>query len=145
MFPNLGIFIFFTSFLQQGIFEGADFKYDNIFYQLPAQKSFLVKNTIKPFLFLEQIFDSNLGIFIFSQNFAIRQIWGCWSQIWQYCFQIPAQKCRNKAFLDPNLGIFIISWKFTIRQIRRCWFQMWQYCFQFQHKNVQKRHFWFQI
>ena len=42
----------------------------------------------------------NLGIFILSQNFAVRQIRGCWFQIWQYSFQIPAQKHPNKTFLD---------------------------------------------
>ena len=42
----------------------------------------------------------NLGIFVFSQNFAI---------------QIPAQKYPNKVFLVPNLGIFIFSRNFTIK------------------------------
>ena len=26
----------------------------------------------------------NLGIFVFSRNFAIRQIWGCWFQKWHF-------------------------------------------------------------
>ena len=72
----------------------------------------------------------NLGIFIFSRKFAIRQIWGCWSQIWEYCFQIPAHKYPNKAFLVAHLGIFIIWQNFAIRQTRRCWFQTRQYYFQ---------------
>ena len=42
----------------------------------------------------------NLGIFVFSQSFAI---------------QIPAQKYQNKVFLVPNLGIFIFSRNFTIK------------------------------
>ena len=49
----------------------------------------------------------NLKTFSFAPNFAIRQIQGRWFQIWQYFFEIPAQKYSNKAFLVPNLGIFI--------------------------------------
>ena len=48
----------------------------------------------------------NLDIFAFLRNFAVRQIRGCWFQIWQYCFQMPAQKYQNKAFL------FLEFWNF---------------------------------
>ena len=41
----------------------------------------------------------NMGIFIISWYFAIRQIWGCWFQIWQYFFQVLAQKYSNHTFL----------------------------------------------
>ena len=53
----------------------------------------------------------NLGIFIISRYFAIRQIQGCWFQIWQYHFQIAAPKYGNLTFLVPNLRIFIFSTK----------------------------------
>ena len=43
-----------------------------------------------------------LGIFVFSRMFEIRQIWGCWFQIWQFRFQIAARKYLNKIFLGPN-------------------------------------------
>ena len=59
----------------------------------------------------------NLGVFVFPRNFAVRQIRGCWFQIWQYHFQIPAQKYSKKAFLVSNFGIFIFSQSFAIRQI----------------------------
>ena len=52
---------------------------------------------------------TNIGIFVFSSNFAIILIRRCWFQIWQYCFQIPVRKFPNKAFLVPNLGIFVFS------------------------------------
>ena len=70
------------------------------------------------------IFGPNLVIFIFSQNFAIRQIQGCWFQIWLYCFQMPVQKYANQTFLVPNLRIFIFTPNFATRQIRGRWFQI---------------------
>ena len=48
----------------------------------------------------------NLGIFIISWYFAIKQIRRCWFQIWQQFFQMPAQKYPSKAFLVQNLRIF---------------------------------------
>ena len=53
-------------------FEGADLKYDNGFLKARAQ-TYLNKAFLVP----------DLGIFIFSRNFAFRQIWGCWFQTWQ--------------------------------------------------------------
>ena len=50
------------------------------------------------------------------------QTWGCWFQIWQYCFQIPAQKYPNKALIVSNLGISVFPWNLAIRQICGCWF-----------------------
>ena len=73
----------------------------------------------------------NLVIFIFSRNFAIRQIWGCWFQTWHNYFQIPVKKYPNKPFLVPNLGISVSSRNLAIRKIRGCWFQIWQYSFAF--------------
>ena len=70
----------------------------------------------------------NLGIFILSQNIAITRIQAQWLLIWQYFFQIPAQKKTAKAYLDNSylkflqkkypdkeflvrsLGIFIFKW-----------------------------------
>ena len=78
------------------------------------------------------------GIFVFPQNFAIRQMRGCWFQIWQYCLQIPALQYINQAFLVPNLGIFAFSWKFANRQIPRCWFQIWQQFFQNSSPKISK-------
>ena len=71
-----------------------------------------------------------LEIFVFSRNFATRQIRGCWFQIWQYYFQISAQKYPNQAFLVPNLTIFIFAPNFGTRKIRGRWFQIWQKYFQ---------------
>ena len=61
--------------------------------KVPKNKAFLV---------------SNLGIFIFSRDFPIKQIRGCWFQIWQYCFQLPDRKYPNLQFLVSNLRIFIL-------------------------------------
>ena len=46
-----------------GIFKDHDFEYDNIFFQIPAEK-YPNKTFSVP----------NLGIFIFPRNFAVRQI-----------------------------------------------------------------------
>ena len=72
----------------------------------------------------------NLGIFIFSRNFAIRPSRGCWVQIWQYNFQLPVQKHPNQAFLVTNVRIFIFAPNFATRQIRGRWFEIWQQYFQ---------------
>ena len=115
--PKVRYICFFLRILQYYKIEGTDFKYDNrlLNFSLKKLKAFLV---------------SNLGVFIFWQNFAISQIRGCWLQIWQYYFRIAAQNYPNQAFLIPNLRIFIISGNLAIRQIRRDLFQTWQFFFQ---------------
>ena len=66
--------------------------------------------------------------FCFITKFiAIRQIWGCWFQTWQYFFKIVAQKHSNKTSLVPNLGIFVVFQNFAIREIWGCWFQIRKY------------------
>ena len=59
------VWIFFRKILQMDKFESADFKYDNSFLKILAPK-----HPNKAFLV------PDLGIFIFSRNFAIRQIRG---------------------------------------------------------------------
>ena len=72
--------LFFRKILQLDKFKDADFIYDKSF-KILAQK-----HKSKAFLL------TNLGIFVFPRNFAIRQIRGCRFQIWEHCFQNPAQK-----------------------------------------------------
>ena len=67
----------------------------------------------------------------FSKNFAIRQIGGCWFQVWQYLFQIPAQKYRSQGFLVGNLGIFVEGTDYRYDNI----------VLKFESKNTQIRHF----
>ena len=57
----------------------------------------------------------NLGSFVFSRNFPVTQILGCWFQIWQYCFQIPAPKYPSQAIFVTNLRIFIFCTKLSIK------------------------------
>ena len=41
----------------------------------------------------------NLDIFVFSRNFAVRQIWRCWFQIWQqFFFKFQPKITRFKDF-----------------------------------------------
>ena len=58
-----------------------------------------------------RIFGSKLRHFCFFAKFAIRQIWGCWFQIWQQFFQIPAQKYQNKTFFCPKVKDFYFCTK----------------------------------
>ena len=106
----------FWKILRTDKFEDADFKYDNSFLKILAQK-YSNKTFLVP----------NLVIFCFLQNFGNRKIWGCWFQIWLYCFQIPIQKYPNQTFLVRNLRIFIFPPNFATRQVWRCCFQIWQY------------------
>ena len=104
--------------MQLDKFEGADFKYDNIFFKFRH--------------------------FCFFAKFAIRQIWGCWFQIWQQFFEVPAQKYQYKAFLVPNLRIFIFALNFATRQIWGRYLKYDNNIFKFQLKNTQIKHFWSQ-
>ena len=63
--PKFRNFLFFRKMFQLDKFEVANFKYDNRFLKILALK-YPYKGFLVP----------NLGIFIFSQNFAIRQIQG---------------------------------------------------------------------
>ena len=117
--------------LLQDKFKDADFMYDNIFFQIPVQNT-----QIRLFWFQIQ------KLLLFSQNVAVKQIWGCWFQLWQKFFKILGQKYLHEAFLVPNLGIFIFSRNFAIRQIRRCCFKIWHFCFQIPaQKYPNLRHF----
>ena len=106
--------------LQLNKFEGADFKYDNSFFLILPPKyaniAFLVPN-LGIFVFhknwqLEKFegaenrtihfwtsslkipksgnFPSKFRDLYFAPNFALRQIWRRWFQIWQWLFRIPA-------------------------------------------------------
>ena len=111
---NFRHFCFFRKILHADRIAGADFKY---------KKSFLKFQT-KKYPNMAFVFVPNSGIFIFSRNFAVKQIRGGWFQIRQYCFQIPVQKYQNKAFLIPNLIIFVFSRNFESRENWGCRFQI---------------------
>ena len=67
-----------------------------------------------------------LGIFVFSQKFAVRQFRGCRFEIQQLLFKIIALKYQNDAFLVSNLTIFIFASTFATKQIQGHQFQIWQ-------------------
>ena len=71
-------------------------------------------------------YEKSLNIKMSLQNFANRQIWGCWFQIWQYLFKILAKNYPNKTLLVPNLGTFVFSGNIANWQIWGWWFQIWQ-------------------
>ena len=60
---QIWVFLFFREILQLEKFEGADFEYGKSFFKLLIQKY-----SNKAFLI------PNLSVFVFSQNFAIRQV-----------------------------------------------------------------------
>ena len=100
-------FSLFQDILQLDKFEGADFKLDNIFFQIPAQKypnhTFLVQN---------------LDFFFSSQNLQLDKSEGVDFKYDNSFFQPPAQKYQNKAFLARHLTIFIFALNFATRQIQ---------------------------
>ena len=64
--PKFRHFCFFAKFLQSDKFENADFKYDNSFFKILAQK-YPNKVFLVP----------NLGIVVFSQKLAVTLIQRC--------------------------------------------------------------------
>ena len=71
----------------------------------------------------------NLRIFVFAPSFAIRQIRGCWFQLWQQHFQFLAQNLQNQKFFVPSFnilksGIFGLKLKIFIFELnfamRKC-------------------------
>ena len=77
-------FLFFREILKIGKFEGANLKSGNSFFKILAQnypnKVFLVPN---------------FGVFVFLQNFAIRQIRGSLFQIREYNLQSKNTKIKH--------------------------------------------------
>ena len=152
MFPKLYIFV-----------EGADFRYEILFSgsspKIPKSGIFGSKfryffsvklfNHTKSRVLISNmtiLFSNSSSVFfipksdIFGPKFghfglANTQIWGCWFQIWQYCFQMPAQKYPNNAFLVPNLGTFVESVDLRYDNV----------VFKSQPKTTQMRCFWSKI
>ena len=63
-----------------------------------------------------------LGIFVprfkdfyFATNFTIKQIWGCWFQIWQCHFGIPARKYLKKHFVVVVVVVNVSSFCFCMK------------------------------
>ena len=90
-------FLFLHEILQHDKFEHADLKHDNNILKFQA------KNTHKLGIFGPRFKD-----FYFAPNFAVRQIWGRWFQIWQWLFRILAWKYPNKVFFCPKCKHFLI-------------------------------------
>ena len=158
--------------LQLNKFEGADFKYDNSFFLILPPKyaniAFLVPN-LGIFVFhknwqLEKFegaenrtihfwtsslkipksgnFPSKFRDLYFAPNFALRQIWRRWFQIWQWLFRIPAQKYPNKAFFVVNVSIFYFYMKLPImKNLRVLISKMAIVFFQIPAKNTKIRNF----
>ena len=122
--------MFFCKILELDKFEGGDLNYDNSFLK------FYLKITQKNAFLVP-----NLGIFVFSQNFSIRQNWRWWFQTWQFCFEILAHEYPKKSFFVANLGIFVFSEMLAIWQIWGWWFQIWQYVFKILVQNYTKKAF----
>ena len=115
---NLGIFFFFSRNFEIRQIRGSWFQIWQYMFQLPVLKypnqAFLVQK-FKDFYFctklcnktnsrtlisnmtiifsnsIPKIQKSDKEILLFARNFTTRQIRGCWFQIWQWLFKIPAQ------------------------------------------------------
>ena len=95
---------------------------------------------------------SNLRIFVFSLNFAIRQIWGCrfrktrrcWIQIWQHCLQIPAPKIPKSGIFGPQFKDFYFFIKLCDKANSRTLISNMTISFSnCSPKNTQIWHFWY--
>ena len=73
--------LFLFKVLQLDKYGGTDFKYGNKYFQNLLQK---YKN--------KALLVPNLGIFVFSEKFGIRQIWGCFFKIWHHSLKILPKK-----------------------------------------------------
>ena len=126
--------MYFCKILQFDKFEGADFKYGNIYFQsLPQKypnKAFLV---------------ANLGIFVFSEKFGIRQMLGCWFQIWQYSFKFyqKSHEIRHNWW-----QIYVLLFLFNFLQFDKfegADFKHEDSYLKVYQKEIQITHFWSQI
>ena len=91
--------MFFLETLEFDCFEGADFKYDNSFFKILAQKYpnkvFLVQN-LSIFVVFFRKFPNKTNSMVLISNMMI-------------LFSNSSPKIPEHAFLVPNLGIFIFS------------------------------------
>ena len=126
--------MYFCKILQFDKFEGADFKYGNIYFQsLPQKypnKAFLV---------------ANLGIFVFLEKFGIRQMLGCCFPIWQYSLNFLPKEYPNKTYLVAILCAFVLVSSFAIWKLESADFKHENSWLKFYQKNIQIMHFWSQI
>ena len=83
----------------------------------------------------------NFRNFVFSRNFAVWQIRGCWFQIWQYFCQVFVQKYPNQACLIPNLRIFILHQTLQLDKFDGVDFKYDNGSFELKPKNTQIKHF----
>ena len=55
------------------------------------------------------IFGPKFKDFYFQPNVTIRQIWGCWFEIWQWRFRTSVRKYPNKAVFVLNVSFFCMN------------------------------------
>ena len=142
--PNLEILIFDEN-LKLNRFEGADFKYDNIGFKRQRKNTQIRQfwSQILALFFLHKIFAiRHLGIFIFLENFGMRQIRGCWFQIWQYYYQLPAPKYPNQALLVSNLRILFLQLTLQQDKFEYADIKYDNFFGKFQPRKTQIRYFW---
>ena len=116
-------------------FEDADIKNKTLLFSNFSQKKYPNHAFLVP----------NLGIFVFPQNFVIRQIWEYCIQIWHYCFHILAQKNLNEAFFDPNSSILVFREILQIDQFEGADLKYDNSFLEFLPKKNKLRDFLFQI
>ena len=99
--------------------------------------AFLVPN-LGIFVFFTKFF---FAIFVFSPNFATRQIRGRRFQISRSYVQNPPQKYANQAFLIPNLRILILHQMLQSDKSESVDFKYDNFFFEFQSENTQLKQF----
>ena len=139
MVPNLGIFVISRKLAIRQI-RGVDFRYDNIVFTFypKIRKYSIFGPKFGIFVFFTKFV---FAIFVFSPNFATRQIRGRRFQISQSYVQNPPQKYANQAFLVQNLRILILHQTLQSDKSESVDFKFGNFFFEFQSENTQLKQF----
>ena len=110
--------------------EGADYKYGNNYFQsLPQKypnKAFFVRN---------------LGIFVFSEKFGTRQIWGSFSQIRQYSLKFLPKRYPDKTYWSEIDALLFLFKVLEFDKSKGVDFKYENSYLKFCHKNIKTTYF----
>ena len=123
--------LYFCKILQFDKAVGAEIKYGNNYFE-----SLLQKYLNKAFLF------GNFGIFVFSEKFGIRQIWGRCFQIWQYSWKFVPKKNTQIRHIWSKLYVLLFLFKvLEFDKSEGVDFKYENSYLKFYQKNIQTTHF----
>ena len=128
--PNLSLSIFFShEIIQLDKFEGADFKYDNIFLKFQP-KSTKIRHCWSKF-----------WNFYFCTKLCSKT--NSWTVIWimTIIFSYSRPKIRKLGIFGSKFKDFYFAVYFGIRKIWGCWFQIWEWFFRILDQKYRNKAF----